>query len=142
RWIQTALCDRPHRARRGKEIGEMHGATRAEARPVLQTHPRLGNDAEDAFGADEQAIGAWPGSGAWQPAGLDDAIRGRHPQAFNEFVDMGIEAREMATGAGRDPTSEGGIGEALREMPERQPVRPQLFFDRRAEHASLDARGA
>src|SRR5262245_35974442 len=116
----------------------------ASGRPPwsVQHSSARGNDAEDAFGADEQAIGAWPGSGAWQPAGLDDAIRGRHPQAFNEFVDMGIEAREMATGAGRDPTSEGGIGEALREMPERQPVRPQLFFDRRAEHASLDARGA
>src|ERR1051325_3742117 len=55
---------------------------------------------------------------------------------------MGIETGEMPAGAGGDPTAKGGIGEALREMPERQPVCPQLFFERRAEHASLNARGA
>src|SRR5689334_3014109 len=55
---------------------------------------------------------------------------------------MGIETGEMPAGAGGDPTAEGRIGKALREMPERQPVCPQLFFQRRAEHASLNARGA
>ena len=51
------------------------------------------------------------------------------------------QVREMPAGAGGNPTAKGGIGEALREMPERQPVGSQLFFERRTEHASLDARG-
>ena len=48
----------------------------------------------------------------------------------------------MPARAGRDPAAERRILEALREMPQRQPVRPQLRFERRAEHAGLDARGA
>src|SRR5271170_2434923 len=55
---------------------------------------------------------------------------------------MRIEAGEMAAGPGRDPAAQGRIFEALRKMPHSQPVRLELGFERRAEDAGLDARGA
>ena len=130
------------RARGGEEVREAHRAAGAEARPVLEPHPGLGDDAENAFGADEQPVGAGPGAGAGQAARLDDAARRHHAQAFDEIVDMGVERGEMAARARRDPAAQCRILEALREMPQRQIVRLQLRLERRAEDAALDARGA
>ena len=48
----------------------------------------------------------------------------------------------MAAGAGGDPAAERGELEALRIVPQRQPVRAQLRLERRPEHAGLDARRA
>ncbi len=142
RRIEAGLRDRPDRARGGEEIGKADGAAGAKARPVLQPHPGLGDDAENAFRADEQAVGAGPGARSGQPARLDRTLGRHHAQAFDKIVDMGVEAGEMAAGAGRDPAAEGRIFEALRKMPQGQPVRLELGFERRAEGAALDARGA
>src|SRR6185503_10387508 len=48
----------------------------------------------------------------------------------------------MAARARRDPAAERRAFETLREMAERQPVRPQLRLERGSEDAALDARGA
>ena len=107
-----------------KEIGEAHRAAGPEARAVLHAHPRLGDDAEDALGADEQPVGARPGAGAGQAPRLHRA-GGRHDaQAFDEIVDMRVEGREVAARARRDPAAEGRVLEALREVPQRHAVRP------------------
>ena len=51
---------------------------------------------------------------------------------------MGVIGRVVAAGAGRDPAAEGRSGEALREVPQRIAVGPQLVLQVRAEDASLD----
>src|SRR6478609_435005 len=55
---------------------------------------------------------------------------------------MGVEAREMAARAGRDPAAERRALETLREMSKRQVVRLKLCLERRPECAGLDAGGA
>lgn len=48
----------------------------------------------------------------------------------------------MAAGTGGEPAAQGREREALREVPQRQPVRPQLRLQVRAESTRLDPRGA
>src|SRR5581483_9863355 len=50
------------------------------------------------------------------------------------------ERREVPAGTGRDPAAERADLERLREVPQRQSVRPELVLERRPEHAGLDAR--
>ena len=69
RRIEPGLGDRSYGAGSGEEIGELHRAAGAKARPVLQPHPGLGDHPENAFRADEQAVGAWAGAGARQSGG-------------------------------------------------------------------------
>src|SRR6185437_173887 len=126
------LADGAQRARRGEQILEPHRAAGAEARPILEPHPRLGDDAENAFGADEHSIGARPGARAGQTPRLDAALRGDHREAFDEIVDMGIEAGVMATAARCYPAAERRIFEALREMAQGQAMRLQLRLERGA----------
>src|SRR5271165_2081045 len=107
------------------EIARTARAAGAEARPVLQPHPRLGDHAEDALRADEQPVRAGPGARAGQPPRLHHPTRRDHAQAFDEIVNMRVEAGEMPARARRDPAAERRVLEALREMPQRQPVWPQ-----------------
>ena len=110
----------PARPRRGEEVPEADGAAGAEARPVLEAHPGLGDDAENALGADEEPVRTGPRARAGEAPRLEAAL-GRHDdEAFDEIVDMGVERGEMAAGASGDPAAEGRILEALREMAERQ----------------------
>src|SRR5437870_7538604 len=77
-----------------------------------------------------------------EPARLDHA-RGRNDaQRLHELVDVGVERRVVAAGAGRDPAAERRELERLREVAEREPVRPELLLERGAEYAGLDARRA
>src|SRR5882672_6474199 len=48
----------------------------------------------------------------------------------------------MAARARRDPAAERRELERLREVPEREPVRPELLLERGSEHPRLDAGGA
>ncbi len=73
--VEPGLRDGAHGACGGKEVLEAHAAAGAETRPVLQPHPRPRDDAEDAFRADEHAVGARAGAGAGQPARLQHAFR-------------------------------------------------------------------
>ena len=115
RRIEPGLRDRAHGARGGEEVLEAHRAAGAERRAVLQPHPGLRDDAENAFRADHHAVGARAGAGAGQAAAFDHALRRHHAQRFDEIVDVGVERREMAAAARRDPAAERRIFEALRE---------------------------
>ena len=106
---------------------------------VLQPHPGLGDDAERAFGADHQAIRARARAGARQAAALDNAGRRHRAQAFHELVDVGVERGVVTAGSRGDPAAEGGEAEGLREVPQRQPRRLELGFERGPEHPALDA---
>ena len=108
-------------------------------RPVLKPHPGLGDDAERAFRADHQPVRAGTCAGARQAAALHDAGRRHRTQAFHELVDVGVERGVVAAGARRDPAAEGREAEGLREVPEREPRRLELGFERRPEHAALNA---
>ena len=105
-------------------------------------HPRLGDDAEDPLAADHQAVGAGPGARAREPAALPPALRREHPHRLDEVVDVGVVRRVVAARAGGDPAAERREAEALREVAQREAVRPQLVLERRPVDAGLDARGA
>ncbi len=138
RRIEAGLRDRAHRACGGEKVLEMHRAAGAAGRPVLQPHPGLRDHAEDALGTDHHAVRAWAGAGARQAAALDHALRRHGAQRFDEIVDMGVERREVAAAAGRDPAAERGIFEALREVAQGQAMRAQLRFERGPEAAGFD----
>ena len=81
-------------------------------------------------------------AGAGQAAAFERALRRHHAQRFNEVVDVGVERREMAAAARRDPAAERRVFEALRKMAQRQSMRLELRFQRRAIGAAFDQRGA
>ena len=98
--VKAGLTDGAHRLGGRKKIGKAeHGAT-PEAGPVLQPHPGLDDHAERAFRADDHTVGAWPGARAGQAAGFHDACRRDGADAFDEIVDMGIEAWRSARPSG------------------------------------------
>ena len=142
RGIEAGLRDRAHGAGCGKEILETHRAAVAEFRAVLQAHPRLCDDAENSFRADHHAVRTRARAGTGQAAAFDHASRRDGAQRFDEIVDVGIERREVAAAARRNPAAERRVFEALREMAQREPVRAKLRFERRAVGAALDQRGA
>ena len=142
RRVQSRLRDRANSVGAGHEVIEGDGCAGPEPRPVLDAHPGLGDHAERALGADHQTVGARPGAGPGQTPALEHARRGHHAQAFDEVVDVGVERREMAARAGRDPAAQRRVLKALRKMPERETVRLQGGLEGRAEDAALDARGA
>src|SRR5207245_2295923 len=113
-----------------------------EPRSVLQPHPGFGDHPQDSLGADEEAIWSDARAVAGQPAGLESAARRDHSERLDELVDVGEERREVAARAGRDPATERGHLEGLREVAKRQTVRPELVLERRPEDAALDAGGA
>ena len=128
--------------RAGDEIGEGHRRPTCARWAILQAHPRFGDDAENAFGADEQSVGTRAGAGAGQAARLDHAARRDDAQRFDEVVDVRVQRREVAARAGGDPAAERRELERLRKMAQREAVRAQLVLERRTEHAGLNARRA
>ena len=90
--------------------------------PVLQPHPGLGDDAEGAFGAEEEAVRGRAGAGGGQPPRLGDPGRGHHPHGLDEVVDVRVQRGVVAAGAGGQPAAEGGELEALREVAQGQAV--------------------
>ena len=142
RRIEAGLRDGAHGARGGEERSETNRRAGAEFRARLQPHPGARDHAERSLRADEHAVGARSGARSGQAARFHHAARRHHAQAFDEIVDMGIEAGEMAARAGRDPAAERGIFEALRKMPQGDAVRLELVLQRRTIDAAFDQRGA
>ena len=58
RRIKPGLRDRPQGPGRREEIRELDRAAGAEFRPILQPHPGLRDDAQNALRADQQTVGA------------------------------------------------------------------------------------
>ena len=110
--------------------------------PVLQAHPRLGDHAERALRADEEAVGRRAGARARQPPRRDDTGGCHDAQRLDELVDVRVVRREVPAAAGRDPAAERAELERLRVVAQRESVRAELVLERRAEHARLHARGA
>src|SRR6266851_6811397 len=92
--------------------------------------------------AEREPIGAGPGARGRQPPRRPHAGGRDQADRLDQVVDARVERGEVAAGARRDPAAEGGELERLREMAERQPVRPELRFEIGAERAGLDTRGA
>ena len=114
--IEPGLRDGAHRARGGEELWKRTDAAGAEVgrgcnriQAAVMT-PRMPSEPMNM----RSGLGPAPEPG--QAARFQHAARRDHAQAFDEIVDMGVEAGEMAARAGRDPAAEGRIFEALREM--------------------------
>ena len=110
--IEPSLGDVAHRFGARIELPEAHAGRGAECRLLAQPHPRFGDDAEDAFGADEHTVRAWAGAGARQAAGLERADRCHDPRALDEIVDVGLKRRVVAARSRRDPAAERRAAEA------------------------------
>src|SRR5829696_6326704 len=134
-WRLAAFSSN-HLSRAG--ILEAQRATVAECRAVLQAHPRLGDDAENSFRADHHAVRARARAGAGQAAAFDHASRRDGAQRLYEIVDVRMQGGEVAAGARRNPAAERRIFEALGEVAQRERVRAQLRFERRAVGAALN----
>src|SRR6185369_8493071 len=129
------------RGARGERLeGGRGGGTKR--RTVLETHPRLDDDAENALRADEQTIGARPRARAGKASGRDHPGRRHDAQRFHELVHVGVERRVVAARAGGDPAPEGRELERLREVAEGERMRTELVLERGPEDAGLDARRA
>ena len=103
----------------------------ALARARAHAHPRLGDDAERALGAEQHAVRRRPRARARQPAALPRAARADRPHGLDEVVDVGLDGGEMPAGAGRDPAAERRQLERLREEAHRQPVLGELSLEHR-----------
>ena len=122
------------------QLGKVTPGGGAERRPILDAHPRLGDDPERPFAAEHHAVRAWAGAAPRQPPRLPPPARSEHARRLNEVIDVGVIGGVVAAGARRDPAAERGAREALREVTQRVAMRPKLVFQVRAEHAGLDAR--
>ena len=118
-WTIAAPRSRRRRSRRT-------GPRRATGpRAALHPDPGLRDHAEDALGAQPQPVRRRPGARRRHPCRLGDADRRHHPDRLHQVVDVGVAGGVVPAGPGRDPAAEGGELEALREVPQGQPVRPQ-----------------
>ena len=137
---QARLGDRPHGVRAAEELAEAHRARAAVARPRLDAHPRLGDDAEDPLRSQQQPVGRRAGAGPGQPPALPEA-RGRdRPDGLDEVVDVRRAHGEVAPGAGGDPPAERRELEGLRVEAHRQAVGRELPFEPRPVRARADPR--
>ena len=119
-----------------------HAGRGPVAGPRLYPQPRLGDDAQNALAADNQAVRRRPGPAARQPPRFPDARRRHHPRRFHKIVNVRVIGGVMPAAAGGDPAAQRGKLKALRKMPQREPVRTQLRLQRRPQRPGLDAGGA
>ncbi len=67
RRVQTRLGNGARGLRGGEKIPELHRGRRAMDGPVLEPHPRLGDDSDRPLRPDEQPVRAGPSAGAGHP---------------------------------------------------------------------------
>ena len=139
--IEPRLGDLAHRVGAVEEALEAHGSRSAERRLLAQAHPGFGDDAQNALGADEQAVGAGAGAGTGQAAALQRAGRRHHAGAFDEVVDMRVERGVVAARARGDPAAQGRAAIGLHVVAHGEGAVAQLVLDRGPIDAALDARG-
>ena len=139
--VQVALGDRAHR--RERVGGRLEGGRRraSVAGSVLQSHPRLGDDAERALGPEHQAVRRRTRPGTGQAERLADADRGDHADRLDEVVDVGPQGGVVTAGPGGDPAAQAGELEALGEEAQGEVVRAELVLERGSQHTGLDAGG-
>src|SRR5215212_2645680 len=128
RGIKTRLRDGAHRARGREERLKANRCPGAEFRTRLQSHPGARNHAERSFRADQRAVRTWTGARARQAPRFQDTARRNHAQAFDEIINVGVEARKMPTRPCRDPAAKRRIFKALGKMPQRNAMWLELPF--------------
>ncbi len=136
--MESGLRQRAHRLRAGIKRLEQNRRRLTETRRVLHPHPSLGDHAEDALGADQHPVGTRPGARPGQPPALPPAARCQRAQRLDEVVDVRVQGRVVATGAGGDPATQCRVLKRLREVPQREAVLAQLLLEARARGARLD----
>ena len=140
RRVEAGLGDLAHCVGAGEEVPEAHAGGGAERRLLAEPHPGLGDDAEDAFGAEEHSVGARPGAGAGQAAGFERADRGDDPHAFDEIVDVGVERRVVTARPCRDPAAQRRAAIRLHVVAHGEGRVAELVLDVRPVDAALDPR--
>ena len=138
--IKAGLRDAANSVGTGTKVLEAHAGCGAEGWLLTQPHPCFGDNAEDAFGADEHPIGAWPRTGARQTPRLKDADRRHHPRALDEIVDVSGEGRIVSSRTRGDPATQRRTAVGLHVVAHRERRLAQLVFDVRPINAALYAR--
>ena len=124
------------RARRSKRVERRR---RRGARPAAtgwtRSHTRV-IDAERALAADEQLGEVGPTAAAGRAAGADDrAVGEHHLEPGDDVLDLAVAGGVLAGAAAGDPAADGRDVEALREVPDGQPVVAELALEIGSERA-------
>ena len=101
-------------------------------RPLAHPDPGVDDHAEDPLRADQHPVRAGAGARARQPPALPLAVQGHRPHRLDQVVDVGVEGREVAAGAGRDPAAQRRVLERLREVAQGEAVLAQLLLEHAA----------
>ena len=142
RWPQATLSDGASGAASIFEAFELERRRCPEAGAILQSHPGFGNDPERPLRANQDTGRVWTGSRGRHSAGLIHPVRCDGPHAFDKLVDVREQGCVVTAGASCNPTPKRGHFERLREMPQREAVRLELFLQVRTEHTGLNPRSA
>ena len=134
---------RPRRPR--ANVSKRTRARGAVLGPRLHAHPRLGDHAERALGAEQHPVGARAGARARAAAATPTRPRGVIARTDSTRSSMCVQTRrEVPARARRDPAAERRELERLREVAQRQPVlrraAPPARGPRRAAPGSRAAR--
>ena len=107
-------------------VGER--AERVRRTAVVRRHgvgpqPDPGDDAERALRPEEQLVEVGPDGGGRRAAGAHDGAVGEHDlEADDDVLDLAVAGRVLAGAAAGDPAADRGDVEALREVPDAEPV--------------------
>ena len=110
------------------EVGERPRLVADGLRHPVHAQPHLGDDAEGALRADQQLAQVGAGGRFRCAAQIHRAHRGDHAQPANHVVEPAVARRVLAGRSGRREAADGGVLEALREMPEREAVFAEQAF--------------
>src|SRR5262249_54835472 len=96
------------------------------------------NNPQNSFRPDEDPVRAGTSAGSGQAPRFNYPGRRDHADRLHEIVDMRVEGGEVATRAGRDPSTQRGKFKRLWKIANGVAVRAKLIVQRRTEHASLN----
>ena len=108
--------------------GNDHASYRTASGAAVHAQPHLGDDAEGALRTDQQLAQVGARGRFRCAAQIHRAHRRDHAQPAHHVVEPAVAGRVLAGRSGRRKAADGGVLEALREMPEREAVFAEQAF--------------
>ena len=112
-------CGRACRGRRARPAHRARAAVASTITPSMPSEPST------------SSFRSGPAGGTRYGERANHTFRCHHAHRDQQVVDGAVAVRALAAGARRDPAAERRVLEGLREVAEREPVRPQRGFERR-----------
>ena len=119
----AALQHSAHGVDAGGEGTEAVGGAAFVGGRGVEAEAGAGDDAEGALGAHEELVEVGPDGGPGRAAGADPASVGQGDvQPQHHVLDLSVAGGELAGGAAGQPTADGGQGDGLRPVAQREAV--------------------